>query len=214
MNRSRRAYIPVVIATVFLSSCVDEPTSPGGTLDQGRVLDQVDPQTLLSDGAHGDDGNPHFFFLPPIVPTPEPGPQGEFNPDLNPTVQICEVVDGACLRMSKSDDRPPYPDGKNTIRMTMPSDEHAMTLRPAVAGDRIQPFGMKGSRLVFDVLSEAGIPRFMKERTWLLTDGERVVWIPGVRASEATRIKSGDADLYEFSWKADKSNDAYFKSQA
>jgi alpha-tubulin suppressor-like RCC1 family protein len=44
------------------------------------------------DGGHG--GNPHFFFLPPIAPTPTPN--GPFNPRLVPVVEICSALEAPC----------------------------------------------------------------------------------------------------------------------
>lgn len=50
-------------------------------------------------------------------------------------------------------------------------------------GDRIEPFGMRGSRLVSDVLSDAKVPLTEKRDLWLLVSGEKVLWVPGLRAS-------------------------------
>lgn len=50
-------------------------------------------------------------------------------------------------------------------------------------GDRIRPFGMKGSRLVSDVFSDAKMTPRQKRETWILACGEQVVWIAGVRSS-------------------------------
>ena len=51
------------------------------------------PAFAISDGAHLS-GNPDFFFLPPMVPDPSGSPNfdaGAFNPNLKPTVKICQV---------------------------------------------------------------------------------------------------------------------------
>lgn len=49
------------------------------------------PLAAVSDGANG--GNPHFFFLPPMVPNPGPGDNDE---SVSPVVVICELDGGAC----------------------------------------------------------------------------------------------------------------------
>lgn len=46
-----------------------------------------------TDGATG--GNPHFFFLPPLVPAPTP--TGTFDPSLAPVVEICELAATTCI---------------------------------------------------------------------------------------------------------------------
>jgi TolB protein len=45
------------------------------------------PQFLINDAAHG--GNPHFYFLPPLVSTPHP--TGTFDPHLKPEVRVCPL---------------------------------------------------------------------------------------------------------------------------
>ncbi|HLZ45722.1 MAG TPA: hypothetical protein VKQ05_08595 [Gemmatimonadales bacterium] len=47
-------------------------------------------QALIVDGAHS--GNPHFFFLPPLVPDPSSFfTAGQFNAHLAPTVEVCQL---------------------------------------------------------------------------------------------------------------------------
>ncbi len=56
--------------------------------------DDVDDALLaISDGEHTG-GTPGFFFLPPLVP--QPRFDGEFDPDLSVTVEVCEFVDPGC----------------------------------------------------------------------------------------------------------------------
>ncbi len=50
-------------------------------------------------------------------------------------------------------------------------------------GDRIRPFGMKGTRLVSDLFSDAKMTAGQKRDAWILTRDDRVVWVPGVRTS-------------------------------
>src|ERR1041385_344148 len=58
---------------------------------QDQELTRVPPglSADFSDGRVGG-GNPHFFFLPPLVS--RPSFSGTFNPDLNPVVEICELI--------------------------------------------------------------------------------------------------------------------------
>src|SRR5262249_57834489 len=47
---------------------------------------------LIVDGAHA--GNPNFFFLPPLAPSPVGSPNydaGKFNALLSPFVEVCEL---------------------------------------------------------------------------------------------------------------------------
>lgn len=49
--------------------------------------------------------------------------------------------------------------------------------------DRIKPFGMKGSRKVSDIFTDAHIGLDRKSRIPLLTDGTEILWVTGLRAS-------------------------------
>ncbi|AMA74508.1 tRNA lysidine(34) synthetase TilS [Aneurinibacillus thermoaerophilus] len=56
-------------------------------------------------------------------------------------------------------------------------------VRQRRAGDRMTPQGMSGSKKVKDILIDMKIPRLARERIPLLTDGEHILWIPGVKRS-------------------------------
>lgn len=73
-----------IFAAAALIACREQPsvTAPRPTL----------PEALISDGHSG--GNPHFFFLPPILP--KPSPNGPFNARLAPVVEICSVLEAPC----------------------------------------------------------------------------------------------------------------------
>lgn len=57
------------------------------------------------------------------------------------------------------------------------------TLRHWRRGDRIQPFGMKGTRLVSDLFSDAKMTPAQKRAVWLLTRNDCIMWVAGVRTS-------------------------------
>lgn len=57
-----------------------------------------------------------------------------------------------------------------------------LTLRPIRKGDRFQPYGMKGTRLVSDFLTDRHLSVFEKRRTLVLTDGSgQILWVAGHR---------------------------------
>ncbi len=70
--------VALTLALGALAACAESPTS-------GRF----DPSFLISDGAHMH-GNPHFYFLPPMVP--QPATSGTPNGSLSPTVTVCEFT--------------------------------------------------------------------------------------------------------------------------
>ncbi|MCM1518825.1 MAG: tRNA lysidine(34) synthetase TilS [Pseudoflavonifractor sp.] len=50
-------------------------------------------------------------------------------------------------------------------------------------GDRLSPFGMRGTRLVSDIFSDAHLSLPEKDRTWLLTRDGTILWVIGHRTS-------------------------------
>lgn len=56
-------------------------------------------------------------------------------------------------------------------------------LRGWQTGDRLKPFGMKGSRLVSDIYSDAGIGAAIRNNFPILTLGTDIIWVVGLRAS-------------------------------
>ena len=61
-------------------------------------------------------------------------------------------------------------------------------LRHPRRGDRMQPYGMDGTRLISDILTEARLTPSQKRAAWLLTavdedGGETVLWVVGRCAS-------------------------------
>lgn len=50
-------------------------------------------------------------------------------------------------------------------------------------GDRIKPFGMRGSKLVSDIFAEARYSAAQKREAWLLTRDGVILWVIGLRCS-------------------------------
>lgn len=61
--------------------------------------------------------------------------------------------------------------------------DHRIALRHRQTGDRIKPFGIKGSRLVSDIFNDAKYSAAEKRNAWLLTCDDTVLWVVGLRTS-------------------------------
>ncbi len=75
----------VVIATAAISGCTERQVLQSPPI--GR------PVALILDGAHN--GDPDFFFLPPLVGSPVNDPHfdaGKFDATLTPTVEVCQLA--------------------------------------------------------------------------------------------------------------------------
>jgi len=84
----------------------------------------------------------------------------------------------------------------NTISLephtaTLDADKVAfpLTIRPVQQGDRFHPFGMKGSKLVSDYLTDAKLSLIDKQQQLVMADADgRIVWLVGRRTDNRFRI--------------------------
>ena len=68
-------------------------------------------------------------------------------------------------------------------RLTLP-----LTLRIWNAGDWFIPFGMKGRKKLSDYFSDSKLSLVDKEKTWLLCNGDDIIWIVGMRTDDRYKI--------------------------
>jgi len=67
---------------------------------------------------------------------------------------------------------------------------HARSREP---GDRMRPYGMRGTRKVQDILVDAGVPRAERDRIPMLECGGEIVWIPGYRIARDWAVRGAQA---------------------
>ena len=76
-----------------------------------------------------------------------------------------------------------------------------LTLRPVREGDRFVPFGMKGTKLVSDYLTDRKKTLFQKRRQLVLTDAtDAIIWLVGERSDNRFRITASTAKALVVSW--------------
>lgn len=76
-----------------------------------------------------------------------------------------------------------------------------LVLRQWRDGDRFRPFGMRGTRLVSDLLSDQKVSIDKKERVWLLCDGDEegtILWVVGLRAANRAVVSESTKDIVKF----------------
>ena len=89
---------------------------------------------------------------------------------------------------------------KETLRITL--DAHKvnfpLTYRLAQEGDRFCPFGMKGSKLVSDYLTDRKRDYLQKASQHVMTDSKgEIIWLVGERTSEAFKIDETTQEILE-----------------
>lgn len=75
-------------------------------------------------------------------------------------------------------------------RLWLPLDvAQPLHLRPRQPGDRMQPFGLAGSKAITDLMTELKLPRPARAAWPLLVDAaDCILWLVGCRAAEACRL--------------------------
>lgn len=79
----------------------------------------------------------------------------------------------------------------------LPSGPDSYSFRHVQTGDRISPLGMRGSRLVSDILQEAHLTRRQRRETVVLTDnGGGIIWIDGLKRSRLHLITPATPEIH------------------
>lgn len=63
-----------------------------------------------------------------------------------------------------------------------------LRVRHIKTGDRMHPFGMRGTRLVSDILTDHKLSRFERERQLVVVSGEEIIWLVGIRVAAGYAI--------------------------
>lgn len=89
------------------------------------------------------------------------------------------------ISSSKYNGEPAKPTAPDTIMLdaSVLDGNPRFTLRHWRKGDRIAPFGMKGTKKLSDIFSNAKLSLNEKSQIWLLTRNDEILWIVGLRAS-------------------------------
>ena len=77
-----------------------------------------------------------------------------------------------------------------------------LTVRPVQQGDRFQPYGMKGKKLVSDFLTDMKIPLLQKRRQLVVTDASgTILWLVGLRTSHLFRVTAETSRLLRLTFR-------------
>lgn len=87
------------------------------------------------------------------------------------------------------------PRGSKTVCLDCSKVKFPLTLRTCKTGDRFVPFGMKGSKLVSDFLTDNKLSVIEKRRQLVLCDATgNILWVVGRRPDNRYRINDGTKD--------------------
>lgn len=87
---------------------------------------------------------------------------------------------------------------RNTAFFDLDHLPQPLHLRPPHPGDRMRPFGMRGSRKISTLLIDAKIPRPLRDEVPLLIGADNsVLWVVGLRRSFIAPVTSGTCRVLE-----------------
>ncbi len=87
-------------------------------------------------------------------------------------------------------------------------DATALTVGPACEGERLQPLGMEGTKKLSDLLTDGKVPQRDRHRVPVVRDGDRVVWLAGVRMSDEYKVGPRTTRTVRLTWKTGRHADA------
>ena len=64
-----------------------------------------------------------------------------------------------------------------------------LTVRPWASGDRLRPLGMRGTKRVSDLLTDARVPPHRRRTTPVVLSGDTIVWVVGQRLAHDARVR-------------------------
>lgn len=115
----------------------------------------------------------------PFHPVPIDGPEGEVQ---LPAGRVIRYRTIPCKELTE------IPRTPSVIAIDADSLQGAITLRAIAEADRFQPFGMKGTKLVSDFLTDRHASRIDKMQALAVADGQGIVWLVGHRIDQRVAI--------------------------
>lgn len=88
---------------------------------------------------------------------------------------------------------------KNSIYLDAEKISGELQLRPWVIGDRMAPIGMKGSKLISDIIAEAKVPFEQKEHVLVLCDDDHIHWCVGLKVGRHAIATPSSASIISYS---------------
>ncbi len=89
----------------------------------------------------------------------------------------------------------PYTAAVDAARITWP-----LVIRRWQPGDYFRPLGMKGMKKLSDFFIDRKLSLVEKEELWLITDGEKIIWIPGLRLDDRYKITDRTEKILLIEW--------------
>jgi tRNA(Ile)-lysidine synthase len=107
-------------------------------------------------------------------------------PGVSITAEIIHIRSGAPLQLAST---------PTTAYFSLDSATPPLKIRTPVPGDRIRPFGMKGSKKLSDLFIEKRIPIHQRAKSLVIADAREIMWVVGAATSESFRITNDTKNI-------------------
>ncbi|MFT4660425.1 MAG: tRNA(Ile)-lysidine synthase [Patiriisocius sp.] len=88
-----------------------------------------------------------------------------------------------------------FENDNNIVNLNRDKLQFPLQLRLWNDGDKFQPLGMKGKKLVSDFLREQKVFSATKRQHWVIVSGEEIAWVVGQRIGNSYRIKEDTSNV-------------------
>ena len=75
-----------------------------------------------------------------------------------------------------------------------------LTIRTRREGDVFYPFGLSGKKKLSKYFKDEKLSLIAKDKTWLLCQGDTIVWVIGMRADNRFKVTNSTQSIIKFSW--------------
>jgi tRNA(Ile)-lysidine synthase len=127
------------------------------------------------------------------------GPAEPLAPCLLPVPGTADLGRGGTITALVGDSKEPGSDVSSAL-IDADAVRGPLLVTSPQPGDRMRPFGMPGSRKLQDVLTDAKVPARQRACVPVVRDGERIVWVAGVKTSEDYRVCPASERTIRLTW--------------
>ena len=144
----------------------------------------------LPKGIHATLDYEKVLLGPDLTPRPSPRNHESIPREPQPIATPGEtLVPGWTITATIEDSGPPVsnPDPYSAL-FDMDRLPGPLAVRRRRPGDRFNPLGMSGSKKLQDFLTDAKVPRRLRDSIPIVLSGEQIIWVVGLRPAEDTKI--------------------------
>ncbi len=105
------------------------------------------------------------------------------------------------LKIEKIDDIPEISKSPKMAYFDAEKVKFPLTLRRWRQGDAFVPFGMTGRKKVSDLFVDCKLSLFDKQNAWLLTSGNDILWVVGLRTDNRFRISKSTKTVLRLTYR-------------